>query len=298
MASRLLDEYTLTAAQRRACPPVGVFAGPRCELLRQLCYPVSPAAFLKTHWRKRALAVHGDSERTAAFRTELLHGLSLTRLLQDTPSEEIHVWFASKTGGGNESFKTADVEAALASHRAGGSLYFRAPAQASELLVTALSQQVGLSFGALYADGAPRSEVETFVSRAGNVTNWHYDFMENFTLQARAASAPAFSRGARLTLCPGLLPVAHRLEDLAAQALLGRGAAPRLHAAVGRRVRLGARRRRATGQAHRAALRGGRGGFRGAARRGAASRLLGRRRASHRRAGRRALRACRGVAPC
>ena len=40
-----------------------------------------------------------------------------------------------------------------------------------------------MNFGALYADGAPRSEVETFVSRAGNVTHFHFDFMENFTLQ-------------------------------------------------------------------------------------------------------------------
>ena len=36
----------------------------------------------------------------------------------------------------------ADPDAALACHRAGGSLYFRAPAEASELLVTALSQQL------------------------------------------------------------------------------------------------------------------------------------------------------------
>ena len=56
---------------------------------------------------------------------------------------------------------------------------------ASELLTTALSQQLGLSFGALYADGAPRSEVETFASRAGHVTHWHFDYMENFTLQLR-----------------------------------------------------------------------------------------------------------------
>ena len=49
--------------------------------------------------------------------------------------------------------------------------------------MTALSQQLGLSFGALYATGEPRGEVETFVSRQGHVTDWHFDFMENFTLQ-------------------------------------------------------------------------------------------------------------------
>ena len=48
----------------------------------------------------------------------------------------------------------ADPAAALTCHASGGSLYFRAPVSASELLTTALSQQLGLSFGALYADGA------------------------------------------------------------------------------------------------------------------------------------------------
>jgi hypothetical protein len=147
----------LKREQRRACPDVGTFDGPRCELLAQLVYPLSPAAFLKQHWRKCALAVHGGRQRFAALIRERLHGLSVAKLVADSPSEEIHVWF--RTAAGNESMKTPDREAALTCHRAGGSLYFRAPADASELLVTALSQQLGLSFGALYPDGAPRSEV-------------------------------------------------------------------------------------------------------------------------------------------
>ena len=149
----------LKREQRRACPDVGTFDGPRCELLAQLVYPLSPAAFLKQHWRKCALAVHGGRQRFAALIRERLHGLSVAKLVADSPSEEIHVWF--RTAAGNESMKTPDREAALTCHRAGGSLYFRAPADASELLVTALSQQLGLSFGALYPDGAPRSEVHS-----------------------------------------------------------------------------------------------------------------------------------------
>ena len=37
----------------------------------------------------------------------------------------------------------------------------------------------------MHNDGAPRCEVETFASRTGHVTDWHFDFMENFTLQLR-----------------------------------------------------------------------------------------------------------------
>ena len=174
-------------AQRRAgrsAPEVGCFSGRRCPLLAQLVHPLAPRSFFARHWRKRALCVSaGGRRRFEALIQERLLKLSLPRLLEQSPSEEVHVWFA--TGTGNESMKTPDREAALACHRAGGSLYFRAPVDASELLVTALSQQCGLSFGALYPDGAPRGEVETFVSRAGHVTDWHFDFMENFTLQLK-----------------------------------------------------------------------------------------------------------------
>ena len=141
-----------------------------------------------------ALLVHAPRRRLRALSRELLHGLSLRKLLHDTPSEEVHVWFGG--GGGNTSIKVADPEAALTCHASGGSLYFRAPVSASELLTTALSQQLGLSFGALYADGAPRSEVETFASRAGHVTHWHFDYMENFTLQLRGTKRWRLKRSA------------------------------------------------------------------------------------------------------
>ena len=192
----VLSRRSLDHVQREAAPEIGAFDGDRCELLAALCHPLTPAAFFKKHWRRKCLVVHGGRRRMAALIQEQLHGLDLQKLLADSPSEDIHVWFgqpgsgsANQTGahggGGNESVKTPDREAALACHRAGGgSLYFRAPAGVAEQLVTALSQQLGLSFGAVYADdGAPRGEVETFASRAGHVTDWHFDFMENFTLQ-------------------------------------------------------------------------------------------------------------------
>ena len=53
-----------------------------------------------------------------------------------------------------------------------------------------------MSFGALYPDGAPRSEGETFASRAGHVTGWHFDFMENFTLQLSGTKTWRLKRSA------------------------------------------------------------------------------------------------------
>ena len=76
----------LTRAQRRTCPGVGVFCGERCPLLAQLTYPLSPSDFLRRHWRRRALLVHAPRRRLRALSRELLHGLSLRKLLHDTPS--------------------------------------------------------------------------------------------------------------------------------------------------------------------------------------------------------------------
>ena len=240
---------TLSSRERRDCPPVGDFdAAGHCALLSQLVYPLSPADFRGRHWRSCALAVHGPAERIEGLGERMLHQLSLRRLLDATPSEEIHVWLranrdpqhatASAANGAsrsaaNKSFTVAETSAALSCYESGASLYFRAPPEASDLLVTALSQQLGLSFGAVrpgphtkphqtptrgtrvlwaselssgrrpvctsaripehtrgprpqvHNDGAPRCEVETFASRTGHVTDWHFDFMENFTLQLR-----------------------------------------------------------------------------------------------------------------
>ena len=194
-ASSDLTVARLTAEQRKACPAVGeVGADGRTELLVQLCHPFKPEKFFKQTWRSRALAVNGHKKRFAALIEKHLFSLSLGKLLRESPSEEIHVWFAR--AGGNESLKVPSIEAALACHRAGGSLYFRAPPSASDLLVTALSQQLGLSFGALHSTGEPRGEVETFVTREGHVTDWHFDFMENFTLQLSGTKTWRLKRSA------------------------------------------------------------------------------------------------------
>ena len=156
---------TLSSRERRDCPPIGDFdAAGHCALLSQLVYPLSPADFRGRHWRSCALAVHGPAERIKGLGERMLHQLSLRRLLDATPSEEIHVWLranrdpqhatASAANGAsrsaaNKSFTVAETSAALSCYESGASLYFRAPPEASDLLVTALSQQLGLSFGAV-----------------------------------------------------------------------------------------------------------------------------------------------------
>ena len=96
------------------------------------------------------------------------HSLAVARVPGATPAEGSIVGLGTARAGTaaaaprgwgaapprNKSFCVGDVGAALSCYEAGASLYFRAPVEASELLTTALSQQLGLSFGALHADGS------------------------------------------------------------------------------------------------------------------------------------------------
>ena len=61
----------------------------------------------------------------------------------------------------------------------------------AESWIGQLASELGLNFGAVYPtageDGTlpQKGEIEVFASKAGHVTKWHLDFMENFTLQLR-----------------------------------------------------------------------------------------------------------------
>ncbi len=47
---------------------------------------------------------------------------------------------------------------------------------------------MGMNFGAYFAsDGKTMGEIETFFSKKGNLTDYHIDFQENFTLQIKGS---------------------------------------------------------------------------------------------------------------
>jgi hypothetical protein len=56
----------------------------------------------------------------------------------------------------------------------------------ADIFVREISMNLGINFGAFYPDtGAPVGEIEIFVSKKDHVTDWHCDFMENFTFQLK-----------------------------------------------------------------------------------------------------------------
>lgn len=136
--------------------------------------------------------------------------LDTEELVKDTSSDSIFVWLASnpkelaapkegsKSSATNryhnpliQSIELPDADTALALHRstAKHALYCRAPPAVEQVLVAKMLKDTGLGCGQYDPTGdsmtrLARGEVEMFVtSKAGGITDWHYDFQENFTLQ-------------------------------------------------------------------------------------------------------------------
>ena len=165
---------------------------------------------------------HATTHPRMARIVETLFDLDPQQVLEQTASENIFVWLkeqqrqeqhehqqqpssssscsssSSSSSSLIRSIEVSDSETALALYRAGHSTYCRAPTELEEVLVPALLQNTGLGCGQYYpatggggggggidsASFLGRGEVEIFLSaQVGQVTGWHYDFQENFTLQ-------------------------------------------------------------------------------------------------------------------
>lgn len=88
----------------------------------------------------------------------------------------------------------------MALHRSGNATYCRAPPRLEQLLVSALLNDTGLGCGQYDATGESitclgRGEIEVFISTTGHLTDWHFDFQENFTLQLSGVKKWSLQKG-------------------------------------------------------------------------------------------------------
>jgi hypothetical protein len=202
------------------------------SLLQNMLYPLPETAFLEKYFRKCAVHIpaiqkEGDVADEAAKRRmrcimELLYDLDPEQLFRETSSESIFVWLRAPSAASNDkdndssnkktlinSIEVSDPDMALALYQAGNATYCRAPEAVEQKLVAALLENTGLGCGqyegnrgtngtngstGLQAMG--RGEVEVFLSAvAGHLTNWHYDFQENFTMQLSGTKRWTMQKG-------------------------------------------------------------------------------------------------------
>ena len=109
-------------------------------------------------------------------------GLDLEYLLENSASESVQVWLKSPEDNGLDSLQV-DARQALKLHRAGHSLYCRAPSDLEAMVVPRMLHGLGYGPRPLSGDRFSRGEIEMFFSREGHLTDFHSDFQENLTVQ-------------------------------------------------------------------------------------------------------------------
>jgi hypothetical protein len=199
------------------------------SLLHNLLFPLSESVFLDNYFRQCAVhvpALGGDDDAANSRMQcimEQLYDLDPEQLFRETSSESIFVWLrtpsSSSTNNSNtnindnnnsktliNSIEVSDPDMALALYQAGNATYCRAPEAVEQKLVAALLENTGLGCGQ-YENGHAtatnngqqamgRGEVEVFLSAvAGHVTDWHYDFQENFTMQLSGTKRWTMQKG-------------------------------------------------------------------------------------------------------
>ncbi|CAB9498307.1 expressed unknown protein [Seminavis robusta] len=201
------------------------------NLLSDLLSPMTPKEFMTQHFRQRAVHVKGSTSNNENGRKEKkqkknrfqpiiedgMLNLDPLELAKETSSDSIFVWLATHDTQNKEStqddnnkpyphplvhsIEVPDPESANALHQAGHSLYCRAPPPVEQVLVAQLLRDTGLGCGQYDPSGdsmtsLARGEVEMFLtSRSGGVTDWHFDFQENFTLQLSGVKRWTLQRG-------------------------------------------------------------------------------------------------------
>lgn len=183
------------------------------ETLLDQVFPVDAGnSFQRYHFQKHPVVRRNVDLSTLI---EHLHDLDVRSLLRDTASDQIHVWLNTTHG---EQLKldcitVEDADQALKLHLAGHSLYFRASSEIEQKFVSTLLQE--LNFGianTAHSDRYRRGEVETFISRAGHVTDFHTDFQENFTFQLSGSKRWIFRSSSATNPIRGCTPH-FNLED-------------------------------------------------------------------------------------
>jgi Cupin-like domain len=189
--------------------------GEDSNLLEQLLDgSMQSETFLNTCFRRRAVHVACPNSTKSNPKIEKYHrlhelsentmyGLDPEDILQETASDSVFVWLMQhqinnnncSSSSSNEtshihSIEINDANTAYHLYKAGHSTYCRANPALERALVRGMLRATGLGCGQYSSDPTKaefamgRGEVETFLSsRAGHVTDWHYDFQENFTLQ-------------------------------------------------------------------------------------------------------------------
>lgn len=145
---------------------------PDTIFLSSFVHPLTSKRFISEYFGRKCVVFRGSPTSSSEFVEAFLSSGDVESLASSTASEAVHCWLRTAAGS-IETVRVPSASDAMVLHRAGASLYFRAPKEFENAFVPALSDGLGLGRGGYYdpAHKDQRGEVETFVSRAGHVTS-------------------------------------------------------------------------------------------------------------------------------
>jgi hypothetical protein len=203
--------------------------------LQALLQPLDTKDFMKYCFRQCAVHVmdqrdarHSNGQHRLSSISSALFDLDAAAILRETSSENIFVWLQKKHSGLIHSIEISDPETAWHLFEAGNATYCRAPPDLEQTLVRSLLRDTGLGCGQYDPTGQRvttmgRGEVEVFQSSTvGHVTNWHYDFQENFTLQLSGVKRWTVQKGTVKHPIRGCTPHYNAPEAVESQMLAAR----------------------------------------------------------------------------
>lgn len=154
--------------------------------LRRMIWPLSPEDFLARCFGRRHFASHGGARRVAPL-LDALGARTVTEYLRRR-TEKVHVWYETM----EREHEVVEVPPADAAglYRAGLTLYIPDVGELAEWK-EALGRQLGFERGG----GA-----SLFAARRGGGTRWHFDQLENFTVQLAGTKTWRVARNRQVPL--------------------------------------------------------------------------------------------------
>lgn len=237
-----VEERKLDYSKPRNELPTSISLTPTIEDL--MGGQISSDEFLTSIFRKRAAHItcveSSQDEIHRKIRVEALckemHNLDVEALLRTTSSENIFLWLresrskcpdarlegepqkvsSSKLARTSDSLirstEISDPDEAFILHKTRGhATYCRAPPKVEQNLVSSLLKAIGLGCGQYDPSGESmeclgRGEVETFISTPNHVTDWHYDFQDNYTIQLSGVKRWTLQQGTIVDPLRGCTP--------------------------------------------------------------------------------------------
>lgn len=153
--------------------------------ISSLIWPISTETFLSTYYTKHPLASHVTGLERRVNRLQRLqkemHDFDIPSLIKE--ATRVVVWMKDlRTGRMNYVDLPQDPQIALACYHSGHSLYFNPPIEFQRRYISAICDDLGMSFGATM-DGGFGGDVEIFAVKGSHQTPRHFDAQENFTIQ-------------------------------------------------------------------------------------------------------------------